>query len=214
MIAELAQVSFRFPPSVFVPVALGFFGLGTGYLIYGPQELLGFPKRDQSVDRSNGMWGIWMPGFCQFLTGVFLFVGLTWFQVFTGNKALYMAALVFSAYGIHWFAMGWNRYRSTDVRPDGFMTIPFIIISVLGLTVFFDAGDWPLGALFSGLTAVYVAEFFASFGIGARPAGAGRERVNLGEKGLGAAHVPTGLWLMYLTFATVLNVASGFTLPT
>lgn len=113
----------------------------------------------------------------------FLFVGLTWFQVFTGNKALYMAALAFSAYGIHWFAMGWNRYRGTDVRPNGFMTIPFIIISVLGLTVFFDAGDWPLGVLFSGLTAVYVAEFFASFGIGARPAGAGREPVNLGEKG-------------------------------
>jgi uncharacterized membrane protein len=110
--------------------------------------------------------------------------------------------------------MGWNRYRSTDVRPNGFMTIPFIIISVLGLTVFFDAGDWPLGVLFSGLTAAYVAEFFASFGIGARPAGAGREPVNLGEKGLGAAHVLTGLWLMYLTFATVLNVASGLTLPT
>lgn len=210
----IAQIAVGFPPSVFAPVALGFFGLGTGYLIYGPQELLGFPKRDQSVDRSNGMWGIWMPGFCQFLVGVFLFVGLTWFPVFTGNKALYMAALAFSAYGIHWFAMGWNRYRSTDIRPNGFMAIPFMIISVLGLTVFYDAGDWPLGVLFSGLTAVYVAEFFASFRIGVRQTGVGREPVSLGEKALGVAHVLTGLWLMYLTFATVLNVASGFTLPT
>jgi hypothetical protein len=26
------------PQSPFPPIALGFFGLGTGYLIYGPQE--------------------------------------------------------------------------------------------------------------------------------------------------------------------------------
>jgi hypothetical protein len=210
----MAQVAFAFPPSVFVPVVLGFFGLGTGYLIYGPQELLGFPKRDPQVDRSNGMWGIWMPGFCQFLVGVFLFVGLTWFPVFTGSKALYMAALAFSAYGIHWFAMGWNRYRGNDARPNGFMAIPFIIISVLGLTVFFDAGDWPLGALFSGLTLAYVCEFFASFNIGVRAGAGGREPISLGEKALGLTHILVGLWLMYLTFATTLNVASGFNLPT
>ncbi len=29
------------PQSPFPPIALGFFGLGTGYLIYGPRELLG-----------------------------------------------------------------------------------------------------------------------------------------------------------------------------
>ena len=52
-----------------------------------------------------------MPGFCQFLVGLYLFVGLTWFPVFSSNKALYMAALAFSAYGIHWFAMGWVRSR-------------------------------------------------------------------------------------------------------
>jgi hypothetical protein len=28
-----------FEPSAFVPLAVGFFGLGTGYLIWGPQEL-------------------------------------------------------------------------------------------------------------------------------------------------------------------------------
>ena len=213
MIAVLAQVAFKFTPSMFAPLALGFFGLGTGYLIYGPQELLGFPRRDQSVDHSVGTWGIWMPGFLQFLAGVILFVGLTWFQVFTNNRALYMAALAFTAYGVHWFALGWNRYRGTDARPNGYMSIPFIIISVLGLTVFFDAGDWPVGLLFCGLTAVYVSEFFASFRILARPMGAGREPLNLGEKALGVVHIVTGLWLMYLTFATVLNFASGFKLP-
>jgi hypothetical protein len=93
---------------------LGFFGLGVGYLIYGPQELVGYPPRDRQVDRANGVWGLWMAGFCQFLVGVYLFVGLSWFPVFTGNKALYMAALAFSAYGIHWFAMGWNRAQGAD----------------------------------------------------------------------------------------------------
>ena len=47
-------------------------------------------------------------GFCQFITGVILFIGMTWLQVFISTPALYMAALAFSAYGIHWFAIGWN----------------------------------------------------------------------------------------------------------
>ena len=34
-----------FATTTFAPVVLGFFGLGTGYLIYGPQELFGFPRR-------------------------------------------------------------------------------------------------------------------------------------------------------------------------
>ena len=37
--------------SQFPPLALGFFGLGVGYLIWGPQELFGFPGRDERVDR-------------------------------------------------------------------------------------------------------------------------------------------------------------------
>ena len=32
-----------FAASQFPPLALGFFGLGVGYLIWGPQELFGFP---------------------------------------------------------------------------------------------------------------------------------------------------------------------------
>jgi hypothetical protein len=153
-----------FATSAFPPLALGFFGLGTGYLIWGPQELFGWPRRDDPVDRSLGVWGIWMPGFCQFVTGIILFVGLTWFQVFK-QPPLYMAALAFSAYGIHWFAIGWNRYRGDDPRPNAGLSVAYLVISAMGATVFFSVGDWPVGLVFVGLLAVYVSEFFASIGV-------------------------------------------------
>jgi len=106
----------NFTTSDFAPVALGFFGLGTGYLIWGPQELFKWPARDTSVDKATGVWGIFLPGLCQLVTGIILFVGLTWFQVFK-DPVLYMAALAFSAYGIHWFALG-PAHRNVQVR-DG-----------------------------------------------------------------------------------------------
>src|SRR5690348_17600043 len=154
-----------FAASAFPPLALGFFGLGTGYLIWGPEELFGWPRRDDRVDRSLGVWGIWLPGFCQFLTGFILFIGLTWLQVFK-QPALYMAALAFSAYGIHWFAIGWNRYRGNDPRPNAGLSVAYLVISALGTTVFFAVGDWPVGLVFVGLIAVYFSEFFASIGVG------------------------------------------------
>ncbi len=209
-----------FSVTAFAPVVLGFFGLGTGYLIYGPQELFGFPARSPAVDRATGIWGIWMPGFCQFVTGVYLFVALTWLGSLK-DPALYTAALAFSAYGIHWFALGWNRYQGNDPRPNGFMSIPFIIISALGAWVFFSVGGWPVAVLFVGLAVVYISEFLASFRIGAskvmatgsagsEPAPAGN---NPGERLLGAAHTLVGLWLMYLTFATTLNISLHYALP-
>ncbi|MGH3500084.1 MAG: hypothetical protein ACRDQA_04140 [Nocardioidaceae bacterium] len=193
-------MNITFEASEFLPLALGFFGLGTGYLIWGPQELFGFPARDESVDRSSGVWAIWMPGFCQLLTGIYLFIGLTWFQVFT-EPPLYMAALAFSVYGIHWFALGYNRFQRSDPRPNAGMCVAFTIVSVLGLIVFFKAGDWPVGLLFVGLTLIYVSDFFASL------------RMHTGELALGFWHLATGVWLMYLTFATGLNIASGMSLP-
>jgi hypothetical protein len=190
---ELAQ-------STFVPVALGFFGLGTGYLIWGPQELFNFPPRDQSVDRSLGVWGIFLPGLCQVLTGLLLFVGLTWLQVFS-EKPLYMAAVAFTAYGIHWFALGWNRYRGDDPRPNAGMSVAFTVLSILGAVIFYGAGAWPVGVLFTALIAIYVVDFFVA--LGSRPL----------AKVLGLLHCLTGLWLMWLTFATVLNIVTGTKLP-
>ena len=209
-----------FATTIFAPVVLGFFGLGTGYLIYGPQELFGFPARDRSVDRATGIWGIWMPGFCQFVAGVYLFVALTWFESIK-QPTLYTAALAFSAFGIHWFALGWNRYQGNDVRPTGLMSIAFIILSVLGMVVFFSADSWPVGVLFAGLTGVYASEFFASLRIGVRKpavtsggsARAAEEPINPGERMLGFFHIATGLWLMYLTFATTLNLSLNYHLP-
>ncbi len=189
-----------FVQSVFPPLALGFFGLGTGYLIYGPQELIGWPKRDERVDRATGVWGIWMPGFCQLMTGVILFVGLTWLQVFSSTPPLYMAALAFSAYGIHWFAIGWNRYRQNDPRPNAGMCVAYTVISVMGIVVFFAAGDWPVGVLFIGLTCIYVSDFFASF-------------IGLAERVLGFFHLLTGAWLMYLAFAAAVDFSLRWTWP-
>jgi hypothetical protein len=212
-------VDVTFATTAFAPVVLGFFGLGTGYLIYGPQELFRFPARDRSVDRATGIWGVWLPGFCQFVTGVYLFAALTLFESIK-DPVLYTAALAFTAYGIHWFALGWNRYQGNDVRPTGLMSIAFTIISVLGVVVFFSAGAWPVGLLFAGLTAVYISEFLASFRIGAKkPAtdetggGLGPEPNNPGERMLGFFHIATGLWLMYLTFATTLDISLHYTLP-
>jgi hypothetical protein len=190
-----------FASSEFVPVVLGFFGLGAGYLIWGPEELFRFPERSPAVDRSTGVWGIFLPGLCQLVTGVILFVGLTWFQVFKGDPVLYMAAVAFSAYGIHWFALGWNRIQGNDPRPNAGMGVAFTILSVTGAFVFFDAGAWPVGLLFVGLSVIYVAETFVGAGVVAA------------ERLLGTAHIVTGLWLMYLTVATTLDIASGYSLP-
>jgi len=207
MSIALASVRFSLPASPFPPLAVGFFGLGTGYLIYGTQELFSYPKRDEQVDRAVGIWGIWMPGFMQFITGVYLFAGLTLFGTFTSAPPLYMAALAFTAYGVHWFALGWIRLRGADARANIGMTVAFLIISVLGIVVFFKSGDDPVGGLFIGLACVYVSEFFATLGPDvprlSRPGG----------KALGFFHLGTGLWLMYLVWAVALNFVLKYTLP-
>lgn len=126
--------------------------------------------------------------------------GLTLFHVFE-DKVLYMAALAFSAYGIHWFVLGWNRYRGNSPQPNVGMSVAFTILSVLGAFVFFHEGVWATGVLFAGLTWVYVCELFASI------------PVPSAERVLGLAHTVVGLWLMYLTVAQVLDFTLGYTLP-
>lgn len=189
---------FQFPTSAFVPLGLAFFGLGTGYLIFGPQEFLGYPERSPAVDRANGWWGVWMPGFLQFLCGTYILVGLTWFHVFKGAP-LYAAGIITTVFGVHWFALGLSKLNGGDLRPNGFMCIAFFLVSVLGFIVFTSAGDWPVAVLFFGLICVYVSEFFYCFGM-AMP---------LSGRALGFFHTITGLWLMYLTYAIVLDLAIG-----
>jgi len=122
---------FTFANSPFVPVAIGFFGLGTGYFIWGGQALFGFPKTSPEVNRTMGIWGFWMPGFMQFITGVYLLIGLTWFEVFGSAPPLYMAGLAFTAYCVHWFAMAHRRYTGSSDQPDAWMAIAFLFISIL-----------------------------------------------------------------------------------
>jgi hypothetical protein len=207
MSQSLVQTVVSLPPSSFPPIALGFMGLGTGYMIYGPQELFNYPKRDDRVNFGTGMWGIWMPGFCQFVTGIYIFSGLAIFNTFTYNPVLYMVALAFSAYGIHWFAIGWNRLRGADARANLGMTVGFTLISILGVIVMAQAKDYPVMGLFIGLTCIYVSDFFACLKPDLPTYG------NLGEKALGFFHLGTGFWLFYLMFAAVLNFTLKYTLP-
>jgi hypothetical protein len=190
--------TFTFAASKFVPVAIGFFGLGTGYFIWGGQALFGFPKASPEVNKTMGMWGFWMPGFMQFITGVYLMTGLTWFNVFGATPPLYMAGLAFTAYGIHWFAMAHRRFIGASDQPDGWMAIAFLFLSLLGVGVFGKAGDIPVMFVFVGLTLIYATEIptkLLSWSPGGRL--------------VGLFQVLTGIWLMYCTYAITVDVALG-----
>lgn len=161
-----------------------------------------------------------MPGFMQFLTGVYLWVGLAWIHSFR-EKPLYMAALAFTAYGVHWWAIGMARALGGDPRPNGFMSVAFTVISALGIVVFFKAHDAPVGGLFIGLTCIYVSDFFASLfqraplveAPSTPESGPAKPRPTalseFAERALGFFHLGTGGWLMYLTVAVTLNTTSG-----
>lgn len=193
-----------------IPVALGFFGLGTGYMIYGPWELFGkpagnTPEEKQAINRTLGQWGIWMPGFLQFMTGTYLFLGLTIFPAawagFTDPAPLYMAAFAFTAFGVHWFALGYNRYKSSDMRVDGYMAIAFVWICIVGQIVFYyHSTDVPVAILFTLLMILYIVDIPASL-IGSR----------FWVRNKGVVHIVTGVWLMYLVIAATLLLAQGFT---
>lgn len=191
-----------FSQSAFIPLVVGFFGLGTGYFIWGGQALSGYPKSSPEVDRTMGMWGFWMPGFMQFITGAYILVGLTWFQVFSkppaDTSAFYMAGLAFTAYGIHWFAMAHRRYIGASASPDAWMAIAFFLLSLLGAIVFFAVPDVPVAIVFIGLSLIYLTESPTRFGV--FPAGA---------RLVGLWQVLTGIWLIYLTWAVTLNLSIG-----
>jgi hypothetical protein len=190
--------AFTFANSPFWPVAIGFFGLGVGYFIWGGQALFNFPKSTPDVNRTMGLWGFWMPGFMQFLTGVILIVGLTWFGVFRSAPPLYMAGLAFTAFGIHWFAMAYRRYIGSSAQPDGWMAIGFLFLSLLGTFVFLKTGDIPVMIVFVGLSLIYATEIPTNL--------MGWER---GHRLVGLLQCLTGIWLMYCTYAATVNFALG-----
>src|ERR1700752_2282806 len=190
--------AFSFAASRFVPVAIGFFGLGTGYFIWGGQALFGFPKSSAEVNKTMGMWGFWMPGFMQFITGVYLLIGLTWFNVFGTVAPLYMAGLAFTAYGIHWFAMAHRRYVEASAGPDCRRALQFLVLSIVGVDVFRRAGDLRVMIIFVGLSLIYAVEIptrLLSWSPGARL--------------VGLLQFVTGIWLMYCTYAITVDLALG-----
>ena len=188
-----------FAPSTYLPIAIGFFGLGTGYFIWGGQALFGFPESSPEVNKTMGMWGLWMPGFMQFITGIVLLIGLTWFNVFGKTPPLYMAAVAFTAFGIHWFALAHRRFIGSSDLPDAWMAIAFFILSLLGIVVFFGAGDIPVAIVFIGLSLIYLTESAYRFGV-----------FSPGGRLVAIWQLLTGIWLMYLTWAVVLNTSLGW----
>ncbi|MGH2448936.1 MAG: hypothetical protein ACRDFS_10100 [Chloroflexota bacterium] len=201
-LSALAPIGAVLPTSAYPPLAIGFFGLGTGYFIWGGQSMFNFPPASKEVDQSIGAWGIWMPGFMQFLAGTYIFVGITVLNVFaTGSSKtpLYMAGLAFTAYGVHWFSMGWRRYIGAGVLPDAWMAITFAVISILGIVVFFGASDTPVAIVFILLTLIYLSE--AAFRFFNLP---------MGGKLVALWQLLNGIWLMYLTFAATLNASLGY----
>jgi hypothetical protein len=109
-----------------------------------------------------------------------------------------MAALALTSFGIHWFATSHRKYIGSDIRPDGWMAIAFLFLSLLGADVFGHAGDIPVMIIFVGLTAIYATEVptrLLSWKSGTRL--------------IGLFQVITGVWLMYCTYAMTVNVALG-----
>jgi hypothetical protein len=139
-----------------------------------------------------------MPGFMQFLTGIYLLTGLTWFNVFRNAAPLYMAGLAFTAYGIHWFAMAHRRYIDSNAQLDGWMAIAFLFLSLLGVAVFRRAGDIPVMIIFVGLALIYLIEIPSRLLSWRR-----------GGRIVGLLQVLTGVWLMYCTYAMTVDLTLG-----
>jgi hypothetical protein len=190
-----------FPVSGFVPLAIGFLGLAINYFVQGGTALFGGPNwtdDKEKTEKTLGLWGIGLGGVAQLMTGIYLMVGLSWFPVYRHASPLYMAALAFTIYGLHWIVMGIRRYVGGEVGPEGWMAIAVLVLSILGAVSFGHAGDTPAVILFIGLTIIYVFEILARF-------------VNSGvfHKGVGLFQLLTGIWLLYLTIGVTLNVANG-----
>ncbi len=196
--------STAFPISQFWPVAIGFLSLSINYFVQGGSAVTGGPRwsgDEVKWNRTLGLWGIFLGGFGQLLTGIYLMIGLTWFPVFTNAPPLYAAALAFTMYGIHWIVIGGRRFIGADSGPEAWMAIPLFGLSALGMISFFISGDIPVAILFIGLELIYLAELYARW-----------TNSKAGEYWSGIFQLATGVWLFYLAFAVTLNMANGMKL--
>ena len=182
------------------PLAIGFFGLGIGYYVFGGAGFFRFPKENNdNINHAMGLWGIFMPGFMQFIAGTYIFLFLMIRRPPRSTPILYMAGLAFTSYGVHWFALGYNKYKGADTTVDGFMAVGFLWISIIGAVVFGLGHDIPVMILFILLAIIYLNDIPAS--LFHSPAWG---------RGKALFQLITGTWLMYLTFAAALNFALGY----
>ena len=78
------------------------------------------------------------------------------------------------------------------------MAIAFLFLSILGVDIFWQAGDIPVMIIFVGLTFIYAIE------VPTRLLG-----WNLGNRLIGLFQVLTAIWLMYCTYAITTDLALG-----
>ena len=190
--------TFTFAASRFVPVAIGFFGLGTGYFIWGEQALFGFPKTSPEVNRTMGHVGFLDAGIHAVHHRHLPSGWADLVQRVRKRGSVVYGGLAFTAYGIHWFAMAHRRYIGSSSQPDGWMAIAFLFISLLGVDVFRRAGDIPVMIVFVGLTLIYATEIPTRL-FGWAPGG----------RLVGLFQFVTGIWLMYCTCAIIVDLALG-----
>lgn len=183
-----------FLPSPYMPLAISFMGLSTGYMIMGGKQLFKYPPNEPSVVRAMGIWAAATPALIQFVSAIIIFVGMTWFGVFKTKPYAYFLIVAFLSYAAHWLAMGWTRFALADERLEGWMGIPLCLVSVLGVWVMAGAGDVAVAIAFALLACIYVADIV--YGFQPKP---------WAERMQGLAQFVTAWWLMYLVWAIVLN---------
>jgi hypothetical protein len=178
--------AFTFAASRLVPIATGFFGLGSLYFIWGRQASW-FPKTSPQVNKTLGIWGFWMPGFMLFITGVYPLIDLAWFNVFGDVAPGLLHPLV--CHGSSSLHRGERRARWLDGDR-------VLVPQHSRVDVFRRAGDIPVMIIFVCLALIDAVEIptrLFSWGPGARL--------------VGLLQFVTGIWLMYCTYAITVDLA-------
>ena len=94
--------------------------------------------------------------------------------------------------------MAGRRYAGASALPDAWMAIAFFFLSLLGVIIFFAAGDVPVAIVFIGLSLIYLTEVPFRFGV-----------LPMGGRLVGLWQILTGIWLLYMTWAVTLNLSLG-----